>query len=133
MSDDFPEEGVKALENGELISILEDCDSYAKLQTELGKTLSSAFFMQTKSKKSGNSRMNLAENMREDFDAVYRVDVDEDGEFAEWKTKPKIDPIVYISAMPNRDLRHSQESFMKALTLAVTLASKVNKLKTKME
>mmetsp|Transcript_2869 Transcript_2869/g.5185 ORF Transcript_2869/g.5185 Transcript_2869/m.5185 type:complete len:136 (+) Transcript_2869:60-467(+) len=123
----------KSLENEELISLLEECDNYVKLHSELGKTLSNAFFMQTKSKKSGNTRMNLAENMREDFDAVYRVDAGGDGEFEEWKTKPTVDPITYISAMPNRDLKHSQESFKKALSLAVSLASEVNRLKSRIE
>lgn len=123
----------KTLNNEELLGVLEDSDSYVKQHAELAKTLSSAFFMQTKSKKSGHTRMNLAENMREDFDAVYRVDVDEDGTFEEWKTKPTVDPITYISAMPNRDLKHSQESFKKALSLAVSLASDINKLKSRID
>jgi hypothetical protein len=133
MSDDDRKDSEKNLDNEELMNILEDCDTYVNLQAELGKTLSSAFFMQTKARKSGNTRMNLAENMREDFDAVYRVDASSDGEFAEWKTKPKVDPILYISAMPNRDLKHSQESFKKALSTAITLASKINKLKPRLE
>lgn len=118
------------LENIEVINLLEDCDRYVSMQAELEKTLSSAFFMQTKAKKSGNTRMNLAENMREDFDAVYRVDVSSEGEYTEWKTKPSVDPMLYISAMPNRDLKHSQQSFKNALSVAVSLSSMVNKLKS---
>lgn len=133
MSDNSSNTGNRTLENDELLNVLEECDSYVKLQEEFGKLLSSAFFMQTKAKKSGTSRMNLAENMREDFDAVYRVDSSSEGEFAEWKTKPKVDPIMYISAMPNRDLKNSQEKFMKAMSMAVILASKINKLKSHTE
>lgn len=134
-SDDTEKGSARArtLENAELLNVLEECDNYVKQQEELGSILSTAFFMQTKAKKSGTSRMNLAENMREDFDAVYRVDASSEGEFAEWKTKPKVDPIMYISAMPNRELKHSQEQFKKALSLAVALASKINTLKSHTE
>ena len=125
------EEKGSYLGNEELIEMLEECDDYVKLQNELGKILSSAFFLQSKAKKSGTTRMNLAENMREDFDAVFRVDANDDGEFGEWQTKPKVDPIMYISAMPNRDLKHSQKLFKQALSLTIALSSNINKLKAK--
>lgn len=116
------------LENEELMGVMSECNDYLSLQSELENALSSGIFLQAKAKKGGHLRMNSIDNMREDFDAVVRVDEGTDGNFTEWKTKPKVDPMLYLTAMPSRDLRHAQESFKKALSISVSLASKSRKI-----
>jgi hypothetical protein len=105
-----------------LINLLENCNTYAELQLELIKALSSGHLLLAKAKK--NVRINSID-CREVIEANCRIDYNQQDEsFTEWIKKPKVDPLLYISALPPPDLKQAQKSFRNALHLAITLSSK---------
>jgi hypothetical protein len=108
------------------ITLLENCHTYGELQYELMKILSSGHLLLAKAKK--NVRINSID-CREIIEAHCRVDYNEEEEaFTEWNTKPKVDPLLYIAALPPPDLKQAQKSFQKALQIAINLSSKTRNI-----
>jgi hypothetical protein len=118
-------------EDENFITLIENCNSYAELQAELMKNLSSGYFLFAKSKKN-ISNLSLL-NCREEMTTSYRVDISSDNEITEWSTKPKVDPILYLTALPPPDLKQSQKSFQKALGLIINLANQSNQIKRNLQ
>jgi hypothetical protein len=115
------------LSDVKLLQTLDQCEKYVSLQADMQKNMYSGFFGIVKSRHAG-SKINSID-CREDMESNFTVEFSEnDMEFSEWRSKPDIDPIMYISALPPPHLRRSQESFKKALSDAVTLSSIVAKL-----
>jgi hypothetical protein len=114
-------------ENENIVSLIENCNDYAELQAELVKTLSSGYFLFTKSKKNIPNLSLL--NCREEMTTSYRVDISSDGEITEWSNKPKVDPILYLTALPPPDLKQSQKLFQKSMALIISLANRSNQIK----
>lgn len=113
-----------------LIDVVELCGEYAALQKKISNELARGYFLMAKARKN-IGRLNC-DNLRDDFDADYRVDCDTTGEFTAWITKPKSDPILLLSALPPPDLRHSQKCFQESLVTVIQLVSKINSIKMKM-
>ncbi len=114
------------MDDEDLLTLLSDCNSYTTLQHELESSLRSGHLFLIKARK--NTRHIDSIDCREEIKANCGVDISLEGEYSEWREKPKVDPIILITPLPPPDLKYSQKSFQKALTITMMLASKSNQI-----
>ncbi len=114
----------------DLVSALEDCASYVDLHIKMSESMGKGYFAIVIARNSGCKINSI--DCREDMEANLTVDQDENLQYSEWRSKPEIDPIIYLSGLPPPSLKKSQKLFEKALSDAISLCSIIRRIQTKL-
>lgn len=109
-----------------LLSVLSECDEYAKSQKLLGDKLRSGIFQILLARKNDSISVDV---IRQDFDSRIRLLIDQKtGIGSLTDDGDAIDSLLIFSALPSPALRRAQKTFSDSLDIVIKLLATVNRL-----
>ena len=119
--------------DSKVLDLLDACESYAGLRTELAQKLSAGIFQLAQARKHGKMTLSADDVSREDFDARLVLETNSSstsssiGEISvvEHGGDAKMDSLMMFTALPPPALRRAQALFEDATRVAAVLAQRV--------